>query len=164
MKELKRTKTIEEIIGYEAFDGKTFSTKEECEKYEKTAYGVIAKEFRTIMVNGDEFRECEVWEDYGYGSEEFCYAVLDIKTEEDLFIANKYYELVGKGNSNMIDKKYIGKRVMVVTGYPYDRECNPCPKTEEDLVEEFKKNLKGYFMSKEEIEAEKKEREKEIKS
>lgn len=155
MEEIKRTRTIEEVTGYMAFDGKYFENKEECEKYEKTAYGVIAKEFRTIMVNGDEFAECNIWEEYGYGSEEFYYAVLDIKTEDDLYIANKYYELVGKSKNYLIDKKYIGKRIMVSTGYSYDRECNPVPRTEEDLISEFKANLKHFFMTKEEIEAEK---------
>ena len=165
MKEIKRTKTIEEITGYEAFDGKVFSNMEECDKYEKSAYGVLAKELRNIMVNGVEFSECSIWEDYGYGSEEFCMAVLDIKTEDDLFLANRYFELVGKSDSNLlIGKEYIGKRVLVSMGYPYDRQTCPYPRTKEELVKQFETNLDYYFMSKEEIEAMRDAREKEIKS
>ena len=91
MKELKITKTIEEVNGYEAFDGKIFKEKEECEKYERSAYGVITKEFEQLFV-GERFPECHIWEEYGYGSEEFEMAIIDIKDEKDLFIANKYFE------------------------------------------------------------------------
>ena len=164
MKELKRTRTIEEITGYEAFDGKTFSTKEECEKYEKTAYGGLGKELRKIMVNEDEFAECSIWEDYGYGSEDFYMAVLDIKTEDDLFAVNRYFEFVSKGDATPIDKEYIGKRILVSMGYTYDRNVSPYPRTKEDLMKQFECNLDMYFKSKEEIEAMRDAREKEIKS
>ena len=141
MKELKITKTIEEVNGYEAFDGKIFKEKEECEKYEKSAYGVITKEFEQLFV-GERFCECQIWEEYGYGSEEFEMAVIDIKDEKDLFIANKYFELT---NNNLIDKKYIGKRVLVNLGYDYDRCVCPCPRTVEVLKEQFEKTIMCFF-------------------
>ena len=154
MKEIKRTRTIEEVTGYEAFDGKLFDNMEECKKYEDTAYGVLGKELRKLMVNGDEFGECQIWEDYGYGSEEFYMAVLDIKTEEDLFLANRYFELVGRG-TELIDKKFIGKRILVSMGYTYDRQIAPYPRTKEELMEQFEKNLDEFFMTQEEREAKK---------
>lgn len=145
MKELKRTRTIEEIYSYEAFDGKHFDSKEECEKYEKTAEAVITKEFRSLMVDGEEFSECYIWEHYGYGSDEYCMAILDIKTEKELEIANRYYEIVTKGTSKLIGTEYIGKRILVNTGSHYDRYVNANPITEEELIEQFKKDIAYYF-------------------
>lgn len=141
MKEIKTTKTIEEVNGYEAFDGKIFKEKEECEKYERSAYGVITKEFEQLFV-GERFTENQIWEDYGYGSEEFEMAVIDIKDEKDLFIANRYFEFT---NSNLIDKKYIGKRVLVNLGYDHDRCVYPVPRTVEDLREQFEKTIMCFF-------------------
>lgn len=154
MKEIKRTVTREEITGYEANDGTIFKTKEECEKYENTAEAVINKEFRKLMLGGEEFPECQIYENFGYGSEEFNMAVLDIKNANDLEIANRYYELHSK---KLISNEYIGKRTLVCTGYSHDRNVYPCPKTYEELVEQFKRDTKKFFQTKEEREAEKNE-------
>ena len=145
MKEIKTTRTIEVVSGYEAFDGKLFKSKEECEKYENSVYGVLAKELKKIMVGGDEFAECDIFEHFGYGSEEFGMAILDIKTEKELNVVNRYYEYVCKGTNNLIGSEYIGKRVLVSTGNDYDRYVNPCPHTEEELIEQFKKDIQKFF-------------------
>lgn len=144
MKEMKRTRTIEEVTGYEAEDGTVFLTKEECEKYESTAKVAVYKAFKELMVNGKEFAECEIWENYGYGSEEFDLAVIEIKNETDLEIANRYYELSG-GHS--ISKDYIGKKVLVNIGFCYDdrKDCPPNPRTKEMLVEDFTKDVAKFF-------------------
>ena len=144
MKEIKRERKIEEVTGYEAFDGKWFKEKEECEKYERSAYGVIAKEFESLFV-GERFAECNIWEEYGYGSEEFEMAVIYIKDANDLHIANKYYELTYNGNNKLIGTEYIGKKVLVNLGCSYDRYAPPCPRTMEDLMKAFESNLMNFF-------------------
>ena len=145
MKEIKTTKMIEEVTGYEAFDGKWFKEKEECEKYERSAYGVITKEFEQLFID-KRFAECQIWENFGYGSEEYELAVIEIKDENDLNIANKYYELVTKGTAaKLIGKEYIGKRVLVSLGYKFDRFVEPCPWTVEELKEQFEKDIMKFF-------------------
>ena len=147
MKEIKRTRTIEEIDCYEAFDGKRFTSKEECEKYEASSYGVIAKEFEKLFIR-ESFPECEIWEHFGYGSEEYEMAIIDIKDENDLFIANRYYEHINNGNikpESLIGSEYIGKRVLVSLGCFCDRSVYPYPRTWDELNDQFKREMTRMF-------------------
>ena len=143
MKEIKRTKTIEEVVGYEAFDGKIFKTEEECKTYEKSAYGILRKGLEDLIV-GESFNETMIFEDFGYGSEEYGLAVIEIKDEADLFKANHYYEYVNNG-CKLIGKEYIGKRVLVNLGYEWDRAVPPVPRTEDELKECLERAIKTYF-------------------
>ena len=143
MKEVKQTVTEERIVGYEAFDGKRFPTKEDCITYESTAEGVITKEFYSLMVDGEPFSECCIFENYGYGSEEYSMAVIDIKTEDDLAIANRYYEF--HKVKHLIPREYIGKRVLVNIGCEYDRYVSPLATTYDEIVENFKADMAKFF-------------------
>ena len=143
MTEIKRTKTIEELVGYEAFDGKTFKTEDECRNYEQSAYGVLRKGLEDLMV-GESFNETMIFEDFGYGSDEYGLAVIEIKDEDDLFKANHYYEYVFK-NNKLIGKEYIGKRVLINLGTEWDRAVPPNPRTEDELKECLERAIKTYF-------------------
>jgi len=144
MQKIVNTKTIE-IEVYQAYDGTIFKEEDECIKYEETARAVIEKAFRGIMVDKEPFTECQIWENFGYGSEEYEMAVIDIKDESDLEIANKYYAY-HKAN-NLIGKEYIGKRVLVSIGYCYDgiKYTEPYPRTKEDLIKQFEKDINKFF-------------------
>lgn len=142
MKELKRTRTIEEIRGYEANDGTFFSSKEECEKYEKTARAVIFNAFKQLVVDRI-FPECFIWENYGYGSEEFSMAIIEIKNEDDLRAANMYFEEFKF--CDQLTRDYIGKRILVNLGYGNEGDCRICPRTEEELIEQFKNDITKFF-------------------
>lgn len=48
MEIIKRTRTIEEVVGYKSKDGKEFATKEECEKWEKSAKGVLMDMYKSL--------------------------------------------------------------------------------------------------------------------
>jgi len=50
MKEIKKEIT-NYIYQYESFDGILFDTKEECEKYEKSAEGVLKLKFQNLIVD-----------------------------------------------------------------------------------------------------------------
>lgn len=141
MKEIKRTRTIEEVTGYEAEDGTWFKTKEECEKYEETAKAVIRRNFKRLMI-GEEFPECHIWERFGYGSEEFNLAIIEIKNEDDLRAVNMLAELEKCGS---VSPDYIGKRVLVSIGYNGEFDCNLCPRTEEELIDQFKNDIAKFF-------------------
>lgn len=165
MREIKTTKTIEEVTGYEAFDGQVFKTKEECEKYERSAIAVIKKRLNSIAVSVDSygytFSECEIFESYGYGSEDYQYMVVDIKNEDDLKAVNQYYELIRKENNYkendgdclLVPDRYIGKRTMICIGNEYDMALHPCPKTMEELIENFTKDISNFFLTQAEKEA-----------
>ena len=142
MKEIKRERTIEEVCGYEANDGRIFSSKEECEKYEKTARAVIFNAFKQLVVD-KIFPECNIWEGYGYGGEEFNMAIIDIKNEEDLRAANMYFEEFKF--CDQLNRDYIGKRILVNLGYNSEGDCSICPRTEEELIKNFKKDMAKFF-------------------
>lgn len=148
MKEIKCTRQIEEVVAYEASDGTRFKSKEACETYENTAKVVIFNEFKQLIV-GEPFSECSIWENYGYGGEEFELAVIEIKNADDLHTANMFSEAYGF--DYIFSNELIGKRVLVNLGYHGSYgDCGMNPRTEEELVESFKKNLKYFFYTEKE--------------
>ena len=152
MKEIKWTRTIEEVVAYEANDGTRFNSKEECEKYEETAKSVIFNEFKQLMV-GEPFSESSIWENFGYGSEEFQLAVIEIKNVDDLHIANMFAEVYKYGFTFTND--HIGKRLLINLGYECAYgDCGMCPRTEDDLIEMFTKDIRKFFYTDNEIKAE----------
>ena len=148
MKEIKRTKTIEEVTGYEAEDGKVFQTEEECKKYEATAKGVIFDRFKQLMI-GEPFSECALWEHFGYGGEEFMLAIIDIKNEDDLNAVNMFRKAYGFGDDN-VGTEFIGQKVLVNLGYcgSYG-DCWLYPRTMLKLMEQFTDDLDKFFNPKE---------------
>lgn len=147
MKELKRTETIEKVIGYEADDGTYFDSKEECEKYEKSAFAVVYMRFRKLVVK--ELRECEVFENQGYGSEEYVYFLIDIKDDNDVNIYNHFAQFTeGK---QTIDNSYIGKRILVGAGNMYDNWAYKglyVKGTIDDLKKQFAQDMEEVFADK----------------
>ena len=140
MKEIKETKTIEEVTGYEAFDGQVFKEKEECEKYERSAKGVLKKQFMGLVI-----KEMEVCDITNYGDVPFTetgedwYATLvKIKNAEDLKICNMYWELINPKAEAKFTNDMIGKIIIVSVG---DGDwCYPMGPIE-DCVEKYRKML-----------------------
>lgn len=144
MKELKKTVTQEVVTGYETDDGHVFASREEAEKYEKSAAYAITSQFRELMV-GDKFEECEIYENFGYGSEEYYYCVIEIRDEKDLNTALMYQKLKSPNDSTKFSREMIGKRILVALGYgDYDEQCTPLY-TYEELVDKFAKETKKFF-------------------
>ncbi len=144
MKEIFETKTIQQLVGFEAMDGRRFSSKEECMKYEKSAEYVLNSDLKAIMV-GEPFSEFSIWEDYGCGSDDFMMAVLDIRNVDCLEIANRYFARYTSNPIEQLDSSVIGERVLVNLGYTYDRNVNPMPRTMNSLVKDFIKNANKYY-------------------
>lgn len=143
MKEIKRTKTIEEIVGYETEDGRVFKTKEEAEKYEETAAYACYMQFKELMIS-EPFRERELYESFGYGSEEYYLCVIKIKNETDLKKALMYQQMRDK-NCKKFTTDMIGKTLLVALGCDdWDPTCAPVG-TYEDLVSKFAREVKPYF-------------------
>lgn len=148
MKEIKITKTIEEITGYEANDGTYFKTKEECAKYEESAEAAIKAMFFGICVKYfDEptFPDNAIYEMYGYGNEEYYHAIIDIKSEKELKIANMFSDMWAGKYGMKVPNDYIGKRILVDIGNEqYDNVFNIIG-TEDEMVEGFKKTMARFF-------------------
>lgn len=110
MKELKHTMTVEKVYAYEAFDGSTFGSREECEKYEQSATCTIRKMAIDLRVK-----------DWDMDSLFTCYdcedgvAIWDIKDAEHLRIVNQYLHTVNTyaKNEALIPAEYIGRRVAI---------------------------------------------------
>ena len=141
MKEIKQTRTIEEITGYEAEDGKWFKTKEECEKYEQSAKCAIKTAFNKLIL--ETWKECELWEEYGYGGEEYEYWVIEIKDENELKVANQF----AKDTKSPYDfsPSDIGKRFLISAGYCCEEQAINLKRTYEDIMEHFTKLMNKVF-------------------
>ena len=126
MREIIKTRTIEEVVGYEAIDGTQFDTREECEKYEKiTARAVIVERFKKLVVN---YIEEATITDCGNGfvgagcGEDWYFALVKINNETDLDTLRMYKELTYPASAQKIDDSLIGKEVIVTIGERrYDR-------------------------------------------
>lgn len=159
MKELTRTREVTEVYGYESIDGTYFKTEEECKKYEETARYAINKAFFDLCVKQDEdrsfngimFRECSIFENFGYGSEEWMLVVVEMKTLEDLKIVDMYRkEHLHKTQlnlpKNMLTKDHIGKRVLVGIGQHYEGyDAFYVYGTFDEVIEKFKNDINRYF-------------------
>lgn len=154
MKTLTTIKMVEEIIGYEASDGTQFKTKEECEKYEQTAAYVIKERFKKLVIK--EMEGCAI-SDTGsaffmaIADEDYFHALVEIKNDDDLKVAQMYHKLVGYG-SRGFTTEMIGKKVLVTIGngiYPtpksgkqgYYDECYVYG-TIEEQIEKYEKALR----------------------
>ena len=149
MKEIKVTRTVEEITGYEADDGTRFKTEEECKKYENSAHYAIYNQFLKLGVS-EPFSECQIFENFGYGSEEYQLIVIDIKDENDLKIANMFAEMqVPKPDGSRLDRvrfgtNRIGQRLLVGIGDEYCENCYIYG-TQEEIIEKFKQDIDKYY-------------------
>jgi hypothetical protein len=154
----KITKTVEEVVGYVAFDGTEFKDKDECCKYEGTAEAVIKRGFiKNCVKFMHEESEAAISGD-GYfcaGCGEDCYdAVVFIKNEEDLKYAQMFQEITCDHNAK---RKFtvndIGKKLLVYIGYRDYKTDNVnydyCHiyGTLEDIVEEFRYAVYRMFLA-----------------
>lgn len=149
MKEIKITRTIEEVAAYEADDGMRFKTKEQCEAYETSARHAIQSQFYQLSVGkSGVFRECDIFENFGYGSEEYDMIVIEIKNENDLKIANMFAEMQRGDLYNSehccFKPSMIGQRILVGLGSQYDVNCHIYG-TEQEMIDQFKRDMDKFF-------------------
>ena len=86
MKEVRK-ETVTLYTVYEAVDGTEFRDKAECEKYEKSAKGMLRDKLQKIIL--DDTHNC--WDVMG-GEEDFVCLALAPKTQEDVdVILQNYY-------------------------------------------------------------------------
>ncbi len=149
MNVIKTTRTIEEVTAYEADDGTRFKTEEECKRYENSAHYAIYNQFLKLGVS-EPFAECQIFENFGYGSDEYQLIVIDIKDENDLKIANMFAEMQMPEREGMNLERYrfgtnrIGQRLLVGIGFNCCENCYIYG-TQEELIEKFKQDIDKYY-------------------
>lgn len=151
------TETFKKVIGYKAFDGTIFTSEEECCEYEDKAVNVVYKRFFELVVK--KCNEYDMFNIIGCGSEDYYWLVLDIKDKADLDTIEMYAQFTGTPEFT-VDKKYIGKRIIVSYGCDYDAHKYRYFKnygTLDEIIELFKTQMDKFFYPKENEDEEKTE-------
>lgn len=98
MKEIKKEIIKKEYTyQYESFDGQLFDTKEECEKYEKSAEGVLKLKFQELIVD-----KRDAW-DLMRGYEDNDVIGLKLSKEEDKDTVLQLYLFI---NPHLLNERY----------------------------------------------------------
>lgn len=109
MREITKERVVKDVIGYEANDGTRFDSKEECQKYEKSALSVVKERFKRLIVG-------ETYEDdlMNAGCEDGIWYIIKIKNGDDVNTAAMYGSLRGCSGAIVTDDD-IGKEVVIGT-------------------------------------------------
>lgn len=120
MKIIEVEKIVKETF-YEAIDGQTFKTKDECVKYENTAKCVIEHKYKTL--NPIRITESDL---FGAGSEEDCIDIIRITHDRDKEIILQKCSLYNNNKETLekysiiLDNTSINDRVLCYSGSDYN--------------------------------------------
>ena len=130
MKEIKKENTEVKITyEYEAIDGTIFKSKEECQKYEESAKGVLMSRYMNLVLS-----ECVEYDLFDCGSEENIVEIIKVETEKDvdtikqlLYINHPYYQDKPTPDWMVedfqdIEEAHKNKDVLFV-GRGYEKDC-----------------------------------------
>lgn len=124
MKEISVKKEVF-VTKYEAMDGKQFSSKEECQKYEDSAMCVITSMYNELVAS----ENISEWNLFECGSDENGVHIIKLKSESDVNTVLQYYLLFHRLNKSYDltrQRKKLEEAltrdglVMIGTGYEYD--------------------------------------------
>lgn len=113
------------VTKYEAMDGKQFTSKEECKKYEDSALCVLTSRYNELVVSSDNSE----WNMFGCGCDEQKIHIIKLKNESDVDTVLQYYSLWHCLNSSCNltrEREKLEKAltrdglVMIGTGYEND--------------------------------------------
>lgn len=140
MKEIKTTKTIEEVTGYEAFDGTLFRTVEACKEYEDSAKGAAKQAAWHYLV--DDRGSYDL-----FGCEESGLLVFDVPNADAYTIIRHWAELGKVWDAKGFTPDYIGKRVGFYTSW---EECSfiKCYATKEAMLAFYTREIEKMFADK----------------
>ena len=107
--EVKSFKTV-----YVAVDGTEFDEREQCEKYDKSALGVVQGRVKKLAV-----KITDEWRAVGGGEDHECWIVIP-KKPEDVDAIKQLLALYGNGqNTDELDEQ-LGKPVFLMWNYEKD--------------------------------------------
>lgn len=100
---------------YEAVDGTIFCSKDECEKYEKSAMCAIKSRIKDMSIKcGDS---CDL---LILGCGDHTTYVVVPQCAEDIFRINQLAALIDNDNASPAKAEFIGKPLALVVGYDYE--------------------------------------------
>ncbi len=143
MKEVTREKTITEVAYYEAIDGMHFQSKEECERYEKSAEMVLFKELEPY--HKGKMTEYDLYN--GVGSEEYDVDIYYIPDADTLHKLNIYRSILDR-SAKLIEDEYISKTILL--SWDYDRQYSYCEGTIDDVLTKIRNAYNKAIEPKEE--------------
>ena len=119
-----KMKTIEKTIKstvYEANDGTTFQTSEECEKYETTAKCALLTRYNKLVLKS--LMESDI---FTAGNEEYVVDIIEMKSTEDLNLVLQLYKLVNNnsfGRDSLIIESFENKdKLCIGRGYTGEQD------------------------------------------
>lgn len=129
MKEIKTERTVTAYdISYEAIDGTIFTTKEECEKYDKTAKAVLKMRFNRLLVD----EPTNEWKLLRVGSEYSKIIAVKMLNKEDLDTVLKLWFAF---NSHLGDESPLRKeQISMIEKAFEERDILLCGTGEEDNI------------------------------
>lgn len=134
MKQFTDTKTIY-VTRYEAADGTVFDSKEECEKYERTADAAIRGAFRQTFGIDNKISPEGFMSATFYGGDQL-FGVI-IENEDELAVFNRFLKQIGSSKALGVNDMY--KTQVVI--YSEDGEYWYTGATIEELRENYDKFL-----------------------
>ena len=142
MKINTRTKTVDEIVNYEAFDGTTFKTEADCLKYEESAVGCAKQAAWHYLVAERCNYELFDTEDKGL----WVFDVPDTHAYEVILHWATLHEVY---RVSEFTPSYIGKRVAFMWCDWDVPSFIPCYATKEQMLEFYTKEIEKMFADKE---------------
>lgn len=106
MKEIKETRTVEELKGYEAFDGTFFRNETECKNYESSAVGVLLQKLDKVKI-----KDTDLYDLFDGCEETKC--MVCVPKEADLDIIKHLYFLSGNSKWEYEDKDIVNNVVIL---------------------------------------------------
>lgn len=121
MKVIYEEKTIKEVTAYEAIDGTRFLSREECEKYEASAKGVVSARLKSRFGKNLIEEKGVYWDEtiFASASCESEFFSLDIESQEDIDTLLMYFDLNGLDIYGR-DKLTIGHIYIEIGEYSVD--------------------------------------------
>ena len=110
--EVKETREVVIKTEFIAEDGKVFTDREECQKYDNTCQCVIMAAYKSLVKG--TISEYGLYDECG--CEDFYYDLVEIKNENDRETVNKALKFAYK-NARLVTEEEIGKTIMVAKEY-----------------------------------------------
>lgn len=138
VKEVKETKEVVVRTDYIAEDGKIFTDREECQKYDNTCQCVIMAEYKQLVKA--TISEYELYGDIG--SVDFYYDIVEIENETDREIINKALKFA-YSNTKIVEQSEIGTTILVAKDY--DKSLTGYHTSIDNIIEGIKLNYENVM-------------------
>lgn len=94
MKTITKNRTIEDVY-YQAIDGTEFRDKQECEKYEASAYAVINSKYRNLVIH-----TTTEYDLFSAGSDDNTVEVVKLSNNHDIDVVFQMWSYINKHSAN----------------------------------------------------------------